>query len=754
MLFAKKIRYSNCLALVSAFLLGYLATVTAPRGATAQDFAANSRPPVAPVRPVVDDYFGTKVADPYRYMENLNDPEVAAWMRAQNAYTRGVLAHIRGRDELLVRIEQLDESVPARVGEVKRLSNGRCFYLKSLSKDSVFKLYMRDGMGGPEKLLVDPGELGVKNDTPYAVNYFSPSDDGRYVAYGVSPGGSEKAVLHILDTVTMHESGETIDRVEFGQTIGWRADGRSFFYNRLQKLRPNAPEEEKEIKSRVFLHVIGADSEHDVAIFGYGVSDRIKLRPADIPFIATFPGVPVAFASAEQGSDNEIVLYEAPLNTVGKGNTPWRRICGVEDGVTDMAVRGDDLWLLTHKGASHFKIIHTHVRNPDLSHADVVLPPGEMVILSMVAAQDALYVQVRDAAVHRLLRIPYEPGSKPEQIALPFEGSIEVYAADARVRGVVFMLTGWTKAERVYEYDPRTKSVVDTKLRLSGQFDDPADIESQEVKVKGQDGTWIPLSIVHRRGLKLDGSNPTVLYGYGAYGDSSDPTFEPNYLAWLERGGVFAYAHVRGGGEYGNDWHTGGQKLTKPNTWRDFIACAEYLVEKKYTSPGRLAGQGISAGGVLIGRAITERPELFAAALIEVGFTDALRGELEESGPGDILEWGTVKEPDGFKGLYEMSAYAHVKNGTPYPAAMLITGINDPRVAPWEPAKMTARLQAASTSGKPILLRVDYEAGHGVGSTRKQVEEQLADEWTFLFWQLVVAGFQPTAGDGRQGAAQ
>jgi prolyl oligopeptidase len=252
----------------------------------------------------------------------------------------------------------------------------------------------------------------------------------------------------------------------------------------------------------------------------------------------------------------------------------------------------------------------------------------------------------------------------------------------------------------------------------------------------------------------LDGSNPTVLYGYGAYGDSSDPTFEPNYLAWLERGGVFAYAHVRGGGEYGNDWHTGGQKLTKPNTWRDFIACAEYLVEKKYTSPGRLAGQGISAGGVLIGRAITERPELFAAALIEVGFTDALRGELEESGPGDILEWGTVKEPDGFKGLYEMSAYAHVKNGTPYPAAMLITGINDPRVAPWEPAKMTARLQAASTSGKPILLRVDYEAGHGVGSTRKQVEEQLADEWTFLFWQLVVAGFQPTAGDGRQGAAQ
>lgn len=746
----QKLRSSKCGLLVCALLIGFAATV-AP-GAAAQNSYA-SRPPVAPVRPVVDDYFGAKITDPYRYMENLNDPEVAAWMKAQNAYSRSVLARIQGREDLLKRIEQLDESVPARVDAIKRLPSGRCFYLKSLRNDSVFKLYMRDGMGGPEKLLADPGELPAESDTPYAINYFSPSDDGRYVVYGVSPGGSEKAVLHILDTASMRESAETIDRVEFGQTIGWRPDERSFFYNRLRKLPPNAPEEEKEIKSRVFLHVIGTDPEHDVAVFGYGVSEQIKLRPADIPVIETFPDVRLAFASAEQGSDNEIVVYEAPLDSVGK-NHAWHRICGVEDGVTDIAARGDDLWLLTQKDASHFKIIHTRASNPNLSRGDVILPPGDTVITGMFAAQDALYVSVRDGAVHRLLRIPYEAGSKPEQISLPFEGSIEVYAADVRVPGVMFVLAGWTKAERIYQYDPGTKSVVDTKLRVSGPFDDPADIESQEVKVKAQDGTWIPLSIVYRRGLKLDGSNPTLLYGYGAYGDSSDPAFEPNYLAWIERGGVFAYAHVRGGGEYGNDWHKAGQKLTKPNTWRDFIACAEYLVEKKYTSPDRLAGQGISAGGVLIGRAITERPDLFAAALIEVGFTDALRGELEESGPGDIVEWGTVKKADGFKGLYEMSAYAHVKDGTPYPAAMLITGINDPRVAPWEPAKMTARLQAASSSGKPILLRVDYEAGHGVGSTRKQNEQLLADEWSFLFWQLGVAGFQPTIGDGRQRATQ
>jgi prolyl oligopeptidase len=253
----------------------------------------------------------------------------------------------------------------------------------------------------------------------------------------------------------------------------------------------------------------------------------------------------------------------------------------------------------------------------------------------------------------------------------------------------------------------------------------------------------VPLSIIHKRGLKLDGSHPTLLDGYGAYGISLDPFFDAKFLAWLERGGIYAVAHVRGGGEYGEDWHKAGQKLTKPNTWKDFIACAEYLIEKKYTSVAHLAGEGTSAGGILIGRSITERPDLFDAAIIEVGDTDSLRAELMESGPANIPEFGTVKEQDGFKALYEMSSYGHVKDGTRYPAILLVTGINDPRVAPWQPAKITARLQAATTSGKPVLLRIDYEAGHGFGSTKTQRQEQLADEWAFLFWQLGAPEYQP-----------
>ena len=257
------------------------------------------------------------------------------------------------------------------------------------------------------------------------------------------------------------------------------------------------------------------------------------------------------------------------------------------------------------------------------------------------------------------------------------------------------------------------------------------------------DGTLVPLSVIHAKNVRTNGTNPVLMYGYGAYGITADPAFNPMRLAWIELGGIYAVAHVRGGGEYGEEWYRGGYKLTKPNTWRDFIACAEYLVKQKYTSPAKLAGIAGSAGGILIGRAITERPDLFAAAIDAVGVSDTLRVELSENGPTNIPEFGSVKTLEGFEDLYAMSSYAHVQDQVRYPAVMLTTGINDPRVTSWEAAKMTARLQAATSSGKPILLRVDYQGGHGIGNTKEQREKESADEWSFLLWQFGLAGFQP-----------
>jgi prolyl oligopeptidase len=305
-------------------------------------------------------------------------------------------------------------------------------------------------------------------------------------------------------------------------------------------------------------------------------------------------------------------------------------------------------------------------------------------------------------------------------------------------------MTSWARAPRIYSYDPATRQIADTKLQPLGPNDNPTDITSDEVQVKSWDGVSVPLSIVYKRGLKMDGSNPAWITGYGAYGISLDPSFNPILLAWLEKGGVYAVAHPRGGGENGEDWHKWGMKLTKPNTWRDFIACAEYLIDQKFTSSAKLGGSGTSAGGITIGRTFTERPDLFAAVLDRVGVSNALRSEFSPNGPPNIPEFGSVKSQWGFEDLYTMDAYLHVRNGVRYPAVMLTTGFNDPRVASWEPAKMAARLQAATASGRPILLRVDYAAGHGIGSTRTQVEEELADEMSFMLWQFGVPGFQPS----------
>ncbi len=701
-------------------------------------------PPTAPVRIVVDDYYGNKIEDPYRYMEDLQNSEVQAWFKAQNDYTRSVLGHISGRDALLKRIKELDESAAERVSDIRRLPGEQYFYQKRLASEDMSKLYTRTGLSGQQRLLVDPVKLTASGSPSHVINYYNPSLDGSYVAYGESPGGSEDAVIHIVDVRTGHESGETIDRGWWGWPL-WLPDNRSFFHNRLQKMLPGMPATERELKSKVYLHVVGTDPEKDPPVFGYDVSPNVKIVPTDLPIVFFSPASPTyAFGIVNHGVRPEITAYVAPIPSPITAPFRWRKLFDVEDGVVNLEAHGDDVFLITHKDALRYKVVRMSISKPDLAHAVVVVPETEAVVRNIVTAADASYVQTLDGGLGKVQRIPFSGPNKgvAQQIALPLQGQVWFDASDPRVDGVLLGMTTWTKASSDYAYDPRTNRVSETTLVPHGPFDSPQDIVSEEVKVPSYDGTLIPLSIVHRRDMKLDGSNPTLLEGYGAYGITLDPWFDPTYLAWIERGGIMAVAHVRGGGEYGEGWHLAGKLLTKHNTWRDFIASAQYLVDHKYTTPALLAGEGGSAGGITIGRAITERPDLFGAALDDVGISDALRVELSPNGPPNVPEFGTTKSPEGYQALYEMSSYHHVKDGTAYPAVMVVTGINDPRVTPWEPAKMAARLQAATSSGKPVLLRVDYEAGHGWGSTKSQQELLNGDKWSFLLWQFGVPEFQ------------
>jgi prolyl oligopeptidase len=717
--------------LLGAFLCMCASAATAPTG-----------PPVAPIQQVEDVYFGVKVSDPYRYMEDTSNPEVAAWFKDQNAYTHAVLSTIPGRASLLRRIQQLDDSGPARIFDLQRFQGDRYFYQKRLPNENVSKLYERLGLQGKESLILDPDKYVKKPGEHYSLTYYVPSWKGDLVAYGVSPSGSEDAVIHILNSKTGNETGETIDRSWYGG-ISWLPTGNSFLHVRFQKLPPGADPTERRLKSRVYLHVVGTDAERDLPIFGFGVNKGIDLDPADNSTVISDPRSAYALAVVNHGFNNDLTLYAAPLASIGMPGMAWRKILDTDDGVVNFDLRGDDLYLITHKSAPRFKVIRISISHPELAKAPIVAPSSEAVIIGLSAMADALYIQELDGGIARLLRLPYGRQA-PRSIPLPADGSINLAGGDFRLSGVAFDLRTWTSAPKLYVYLPAENRAVDAKLQPLGPFDDPPDLESIETKALSADGTMIPLSLVFKKGLKLDGSHPTLLSGYGAYAITEDPTFDPRYLAWLEQGGIRAIAHVRGGGEYGEEWHQGGMLQNKPNTWKDFIACGEYLIKTGYTSSSRLAGEAGSAGGILIGRAFTERPDLFAAILDDVGLSDMIRDMFSPDGPLNVPEYGDLKTEQGFKNLLEISAYYHVKDAVKYPAVMLTAGMNDPRVVPWEPAKMAARLQAATANGEPVLLRVEYQGGHGtIGGTKTQVQELLADQWSFLLWQFGVSGYQP-----------
>jgi prolyl oligopeptidase len=701
-------------------------------------FGQTPQPPT-PVRDVTDEYFGTKVVDPYRWLENQSDPEVVAWMKAQNDHARAILANIPGRDKLLGRIQALDNA--GAVVSLLQVWGGRYFYLKTEPGSDNRKLCVRDGVKGAERVLVDPEKMTTADGKHSSIDYFQPSLDGKYVAYGVSPGGSEDSVIHVLESSTGTVLPDTIDRAQFGSP-SWLPGNRSFLYIRTQKLDKDAPPTARYQKLRTYRHTLGTDPDAEQAVFGYEVNPGVKIGEDDIPVVTFSPGAPGFLVGlVVHGVQREMDVYALPFESSPGANSPWKHVATEADDVTGLDVHGDKIYLLSHADASRYKVLRTSLENPDFKHAELVVPPTEVVIVNIIAGGDALYIQDLDGGIGRLRRLSYSGGG-PESVKLPFDGAIQSLFAGPLLPGAWLELVSWTKSPLWYELDPKFGRFTDTGLVPSSPVD-YSKIEAEEVKAKSADGTMVPLSIIHRKGLALDGSHPTWLEGYGAYGITLDPSFSPTLLAFFERGGVYAVAHVRGGGEYGEDWHVGGEKLTKQHTIDDMIAGARYLIEHKYTSPVHLAGEGTSAGGVTIGGSITQHPELFGAALIRVGDSDSLRSELMASGPENIPEFGTVKDPDGFKGLFAMDAYQHVKPNTPFPAVLLTTGVNDPRVAPWQAAKMTARLQASTTSGKPVLLRVDYDAGHGMGSTKSQREIELADEIAFLFWQLGVPEYQP-----------
>ncbi len=713
-------------------------------------------PPVAPVKPVTDTYFGTTVVDPYRWMETSTD-ELLAYMKAENAVTQEALKPFAAQNaQILSELTKLAETV-AVVDSPNRILD-QYFYLELPTDKSDFRLMIRAVAGGPSRLLLDPTTL-AEGGKHAAIDYFVPSPNGKYVIVGVSLGGSENSVLHVIDVDNGKLMGEAITRAQEAEP-SWADDSQGFYFTRMQAMAPGAPASTKYDNERVYFHRLGASEETDQPVFGPDITTDLALPKNGNIFAMIVPGTGLLLAAQVSGVVETPAVWLRSSDSE-PGAQKWKQVVKHEDGMMDVAFHGTNAFIRTKGGANgavtNGRIVTFDLASETFAKAHVLLPDSDVVLNAradngLAAADDALYVYGFRNGLGVVTVIPYDDPAKHIELKLPISGTITGVDADLRRPGIIIGMAGWTIPRLIYAYSPDAHSFSDTGLQPPNPID-MSSIRAIEVEAKSADGTMVPLSILYRKDLPLNGSNPALLEAYGAYGYSNSPFFASNFLPWLDRGGIFAVAHVRGGGERGEAWHLAGMKTTKQHTIDDFVASARYLIDQKYTSPAHLGIEGTSAGGIAVGGFLTQHPELVGAVLYRVGITDILRSEQRATGAENAFEYGSVKIEPEFRAMYAISPYAHVQNGAKYPSVMLETGANDPRVTSWMLTKMTARLQAANASSNPILLRVDFDAGHGIGSNRTQRLKLQADEFTFLGWRLGMTGFTPASATSQAGSS-
>jgi prolyl oligopeptidase len=660
------------------------------------------------------------------------DPSTLSWMKTQGAYTRSVLDSIKPLARLKADVTKFSASVGLIQGYV--LLGGRAFYEERAPGSDNYDLVVSDG-GGTRKI-VDMAALRAANGgKPYAINYFLASPDGGKVGVGVSEGGSEDAALTVYDAASGTKIAGPIDRTEFGAN-SWSDDSKFLYFVRLKKLAANDPPTDKYKDPTVDAWNLTSEP---VPILGSTVGHGPAFKPAEVPTIVMNVGAPVAAALSINGVQNELAMWLAPAASVNDPKVAWQAFITRDDDITASDMRGSEIFLLSHKDAPTFKVLSLQAGQPLSSSAVLVPAQPDRVIEAIHVGSDALYVMARRGAYSQLLRIP--TGTKSiEEVPLPFAGHIDEAFADPRASGVAIKLSSWVVPATMYAYHPSSKTFTDLKIGTPGDMDSSNYVVS-DLRAKARDGVHVPLSLVQPKGPT--GAQITIIEAYGSYGISELADFSVRRAAAMRQGITYGVCHVRGGGELGEAWRLGGKDENKHNTWDDLIACSEFLIARGITTKDRLFIIGGSAGGITMGRSLTERPDLFAGVIDLVPSGNTLRGEFSPNGPPNVPEFGTISSEAGFENLYEMDTIRHIKKDQQYPAVMVTTGLNDPRVAPWEPAQVAAVLQASGTT-KPVLLRIDEEAGHGIGSTRTQSDELTADWIAFEFWRAGLQNWQPT----------
>jgi len=729
----------------SGGLLAMLLAMSSNAQTSAYRFAGVDVPPPLPIQNVQDVHWGTKVDDPYRFLEQVKDPAVVTWMRGQADAADAILNRLPGRQTIFNTLKEKDAVGGTVVSSIHRTAGNRWFYLMRPQGQSQAKLVWRDGLRGEEKLLVDPELITKEKGKPHAVQSFYPSPDGKLLAYGMHSSGSEIGNLYVIDVATGKEVLPPIDRIRFAG-VSWRENGSGLFFSRLRPGYETMKSTERFADTgRYYLDLKQPNPDH--LIFNASMYPQLKLPSFATGGIAEVPGSDLAAMVVYFGVDRRLAMYVAKMDDVLSGKAQWREVFKQSDDVREVDIGHGHVYVRSALNAPRFKVLKLKVPQLNLSQAETLVPETEGVLRSISVAKDALYVTRREGVNTALLRIPASMragGHDVQKLTLPLEGNVNVIGSPDHSELVV-AISSWTQALRRYVYAASTGQFERLLLAPPVEPVQKVDIVAREVMVPSHDGVKVPVSIIMRADAVLNGQNPTILYGYGAYGTTEEPGRSTGVITWVERGGIYAFAHVRGGGALGSQWHMAGHKTSKYNTWKDGIAAAEWLIANGYTSSSKLGIYGGSAGGVFVGRAITERPDLFAAAVPSVPVLDMVRSEQRSNGVANIPEYGSVKVEAEFHALLRNSAYHAVKDGVRYPATMLMHGVNDSRVDVWQSLKFASRIADAQKGQQAVLLRLDYQAGHGSGSGADQAMQRTADLQSFMLWQMGEADFQPQA---------
>jgi prolyl oligopeptidase len=683
--------------------------------------------PGTKVENVIETIHGAQVADPYRWLEEADNPQVKEWVEKQNNFTRSILDKLPGREQIHERLENLLD-IGILGTPVPR--KGHYFYTKREGKQNQAILYVRDGLHGQDRVLVDPNLLA--KDGTIALDWWYPSRDGKLIAYGLSQSGNEQSTLHVRDVATGKDLPDVIDRTR-ACSLAWRPESKGFYYTRYPAAGKVGKGEEN-YHRHVFYHDLGSDPAMDAKVFGDG-------RPSeDWPNVGLSPNGRWLVVTEEQGWAKSEVFFK-DLQKEGAAFVP---LVEKIEAIFQVVPRDDRLYVFTNEKAPRYRVFKVDPEKPGRSDWVELIPEDKDVLQGIIPIGDMIAAEYMHQASSRL-RLFDRSGKPVHEIKLPTLGSLAGVSGEWDGHELFFGFQSFTAPTSIYHLDLAEVSATTQK---NGAEADPslwqqikADIdfsvyEVEQVKYPSKDGTEITMFLAHKKGLQRDGQNPTLLYGYGGFNISLTPIFSASRFLFLEQGGLIAIPNLRGGGEYGEQWHQAGMLGKKQNVFDDFLAAAEWLIAQKYTTQSRLAIMGGSNGGLLVGAALTQRPELFRAVICAVPLLDMVRYHKFLIARLWIPEFGSPDDAEQFKWLYAYSPYHHVKDGTAYPAVFLEAAESDSRVDALHARKMTARLQAATSSDQPILLRLETKAGHGAGKPRAKIVDELTDTWSFIFWQL------------------